>query len=372
MAYPIRLEHVTKIFRGSDKPAVDDLTLEIEAGEFLILVGPSGCGKSTTLRMIAGLESPTRGDIYIGEEKVTYVEPQRRGLTMVFQSYALYPHMNVFNNIAFPLRKMDLSKEEIERRVKEATEILDIANLLERKPRELSGGQRQRVAVGRSIVKDPKAFLFDEPLSNLDAKLRVHMRAELSKLQARLGATTIYVTHDQIEAMTMATRLAIMKDGAIQQVGTPQEVYDNPVNKFVAGFIGSPSMNFLKCLLEMRRDGLHSKTSGFDLRPPERLSASLAMYQDQEVILGIRPEDLIDVGGTGGEIDPNLSFSAKVNLIEPLGHTSYLYLQSGDDEIIARIDPETEVSPGSQMRWTMKPENIYFFDKDTEKAILRR
>ncbi|MDF2929807.1 MAG: ABC-type sugar/spermidine/putrescine/iron/thiamine transport system, ATPase component [Anaerospora sp.] len=283
-------EHIEKKF--GDVIAVNDFNVEINDKEFVVIVGPSGCGKSTSLRMIAGLEKQTGGNIYIGEKLVSDKPPRDRNIAMVFQNYALYPHMNVYDNIAFALKLRNLPNDEIDRKVKEAAEILGITSYLQRKPRELSGGQRQRVALGRSIVREPEVFLMDEPLSNLDAKLRVQMRAEIAKLQARLGITTIYVTHDQVEAMTMADRIIVMKDGVIQQVADPQTLYDQPANQFVASFIGTPPMNFIACKLQKQQDGFHFISESVDVIAPAQWSEKIAAYDGQEVTLGVRPENM--------------------------------------------------------------------------------
>src|SRR5436853_3037941 len=313
----VTVNHVYKIYpaeKGSSVTAVDDVNLEIADREFVVLVGPSGCGKSTTLRMIAGLEEISRGDIYIGERRGNDVAPKDRYIAMVFQNYALYPHMTVYDNMAFGLKMRKFPKPEIAKRVGEAAEILGIQELLKRKPRQLSGGQRQRVAVGRAIVRHPQVFLFDEPLSNLDAKLRVQMRVELKRLHERLETTAIYVTHDQVEAMTLGSRVVVMKDGWVQQVGEPLEIYSKPLNRFVAGFIGSPSMNFIPVTLTDGSGTLFAEASGLKIKVPPQKAQSLMPYKGQGVTLGVRPEDLRVAAGSDS---PDLSFEAVVEVVEP-------------------------------------------------------
>ena len=342
----VTLQDVKKIYRSNneDVVAVSDLDIEIEDGEFLVLVGPSGCGKSTTLRMIAGLESITEGTITIDGEVVNDLEPKERNIAMVFQNYALYPHKSVRQNIGFGLKySSDLSNDEIEQRVEEAAEMMSIPELLDDKPSQLSGGQRQRVALGRAIVREPEAFLFDEPLSNLDAKLRTHMRTEITKLQHDLGVTTIYVTHDQAEAMTMGDRIAVLDGGELQQVGTPNEVYEHPANEFVAGFIGSPSMNFMPMTVE-RRDGTvaivanHDETLSYTI--DDDVAARLPIEPGDSVKLGVRPEDLTVVEQTG-DVDPSRQMEATVRVLEPMGSDNFLSLDLGlgdEEEWVARVD----------------------------------
>ncbi len=359
------LDGVTKQF--GDVTAVRDLTLEAQDGEFLVLVGPSGCGKSTALRMIAGLEDVTRGDIYIGDRRVTDVAPRDRDIAMVFQSYALYPHMSVFDNMAFGLKLRKVPKAEIKRRVQEAAAMLDIETLMERKPRQLSGGQRQRVAVGRAIVREPAAFLFDEPLSNLDAKLRVQTRADLIRLHQRLRTTSVYVTHDQVEAMTMGTRIAVMQAGVLQQLDAPQRLYDEPVNTFVAGFIGSPAMNLLK--LGVRTDGdagtLHR--DDVTVRAPSRYQQALRPYHGREIITGIRPEDLHERPRPGSEDTP---LPARVDVVEHLGSEVYLYVNILGHTQIARVEPDTRTRPDDQITLYAMAEKLHFFDPESERNIL--
>jgi multiple sugar transport system ATP-binding protein len=348
----VTYEHVTKKF-SADTTAVNDLSLEIRDTEFMVLVGPSGCGKSTALRMLAGLEDITSGQIKIDDQVVNEMQPRDRDVAMVFQSYALYPHMSVFDNIAFGLKMRGSPRTEIQARVKEAGRILRLDQLLGRKPRQLSGGQRQRVALGRAIVRQPRVFLLDEPLSNLDAMLRVQTRIELQKMHQRLGTTFIYVTHDQVEAMTMGDRIAVMKDGVLQQVAPPREIYDQPVNVYVAGFIGSPRMNFLPVTISDR----HVKASGFELDMPKAPGVARGM-------LGIRPEHLVPkVSGDDAVID------LKVEVLEVLGSDQYLYGRVGSDDIIARVDPELKVSVGDRVRLGLNMQRLHLFEADTEKAV---
>jgi multiple sugar transport system ATP-binding protein len=360
----VTLEQVSKMF--DQVTAVRDVNLTVNDKEFVVLVGPSGCGKSTTLRMVAGLEEITAGTIKIGERVVNDVPPKDRDIAMVFQNYALYPHMSVYDNMAFGLKLRKFPKQEIQQRVQEAAEILGIQELLQRKPRALSGGQRQRVAVGRAIVRKPQVFLFDEPLSNLDAKLRVAMRAELKKLHDRLQATVIYVTHDQVEAMTMGDRIVIMKDGLIHQVGAPLEVYAHPQNQFVAGFIGSPSMNFVVCTVAGKDGQLCFSHPGFTLPVPSSRAKALAGYKDKPVTVGIRPEDLHEATPQ----DPAASvFEAMVEVVEPIGHEIYLDVMVGPAEIIARVSPDTPVKVGQKIKLSATTEKLHAFDQQTEKAI---
>ncbi|MFC0558827.1 ABC transporter ATP-binding protein [Halalkalibacter alkalisediminis] len=361
----IRLENVYKIYDG-DVTAVTDFNLKIEDKEFIVFVGPSGCGKSTTLRMIAGLEEISKGDLYIGDRRVNDVAPKDRDIAMVFQNYALYPHMNVYDNMAFGLKLRKFKKEEIDRRVKEAAKILGLTEMLDRKPKAMSGGQRQRVALGRAIVRDPQVFLMDEPLSNLDAKLRVQMRAEIGKLHQRLQTTTIYVTHDQTEAMTMATRIVIMKDGFIQQVGTPKEVYDNPDNVFVGGFIGSPAMNFLNGKLG---DGVFT-LGDVKIKIPEGKMKLLKErgYAGKEVILGVRPEDIHDEL-LFLEASPETQIEATIEVAELLGAESYLYSKVAGQDFIARVDARSDVKNGEKVQLAFDMNKVHFFDTETEKRI---
>jgi len=338
--------------------AVKDVNLEIKDKEFLVLVGPSGCGKTTTLRMVAGLEEITAGEIRIGERVVNDLPPMDRDIAMVFQNYALYPHKSVFANMAFGLQMRDYPKDEIQKRVREAAEILGIEALLERKPRQLSGGQRQRVAVGRAIVRHPEVFLFDEPLSNLDAKLRVQMRVELKRLHERLETTAIYVTHDQVEAMTLGTRVVVMKDGLVQQVGEPLELYGRPANKFVAGFIGSPAMNFVE--VSLSGDGRWAECQGMRLQVPERLHR----LGGKRVTLGVRPEALRLVNGAEAHC-----LATEVDVVEPLGNEILLNFRAGGVPMVARVDPGTRVRAHDAVRFTLDPARLHFFDPQSEAAL---
>lgn len=365
----VLLRDITKRF--GNVTAVDNISLDIHDREFIVLVGPSGCGKSTTLRMVAGLEEITAGQISIGDTVVNDVPPKDRDIAMVFQNYALYPHMDVYNNMAFGLKLRKFPKDQIDRRVKEAAKLLGIENLLDRKPKALSGGQRQRVAVGRAIVREPKVFLMDEPLSNLDAKLRVQMRTELSKLHNRLQTTIIYVTHDQTEAMTMGDRIVVMKDGHIYQVGAPLEIYNYPNNMFVAGFIGSPAMNFLDVVLKKEGEVYTVDAKTFSMEIPADKAASikdLGKYAGKHVILGIRPEDIEDAAMVGG--DPRFSvMEADVDVTEPMGAEVYVYFSTGENTFIARLDAATTAKDGSKLKVGFNMGKIHLFDKDTEEVI---
>ncbi|MEC0127274.1 MULTISPECIES: ABC transporter ATP-binding protein [Paenibacillus] len=368
----VRLEHIFKKYPGSDKATVVDINLDIKDKEFLVLVGPSGCGKSTTLRMIAGLEEISEGKLYIGDRVVNDVAPKDRDIAMVFQSYALYPHMSVYQNMAFGLKLRKVKKDEIDKRVREAAKILDIEHLLERKPKALSGGQRQRVALGRAIVRDPQVFLMDEPLSNLDAKLRGQMRAEITKLAKRLETTVIYVTHDQIEAMTMGDRIVVMKDGIIQQAASPEELYNHPANLFVAGFIGSPTMNFISGKLAEQGTSLHFVAPGVDVEIPQGKAQVLKSrgYIGKEVILGVRPEDIHEEP-VFLEASPNSVFSTHVDVTENLGHEMLLYLSGvGNDTTIARVDGRSNTRDGSTVKMAIDMNKVHIFDKETEVNVL--
>ncbi len=356
------LEHITKNF-GS-VTAVRDFNLTVHDGEFTVLVGPSGCGKTTTLRIVAGLEEQSSGSVYIGGRKVDDLSPKDRNIAMVFQNYALYPHMNVFDNMAFGLRLRHTPPDEIRRRVNEAAEILGITPFLKRLPRELSGGQRQRVALGRAIVRRPAVFLMDEPLSNLDAKLRTQMRMELLKLYQRLGSTVIYVTHDQVEAMTMGTRIVVMKDGEIQQVAPPQELYDHPANMFVAGFIGSPPMNFLPARLRQDGGRVVAAGDGFQVTlPPEKA----ALCNAADVVVGVRPEHIVvDDGSVPLSVDG--TFEAVVDVVEPLGHEVYLHLAVGGHTVTARVGPAGIRKPGESVRVAFDINAVHAFHPDTGVA----
>jgi multiple sugar transport system ATP-binding protein len=409
----VTMENVTKVF-GEDVVAVKDMNLDIPDGEFVVFVGPSGCGKSTALRMIAGLEDITSGKVFIGDQVVNDLPPRQREIAMVFQNYALYPHMNVRENMAFPLKLRKMDKDEISRRVEEAATILGIENFLDRKPKALSGGQRQRVALGRAIVREPKAFLMDEPLSNLDAKLRVQMRTEIAKLHNRIGVTTIYVTHDQTEAMTMADRIVVLKDGLVQQIDSPQRMYDRPENVFVAGFIGSPAMNFIQAHLEKENGGYVVKfgNTSLSLTQEEIGEAKEKGYDpDQfsgkDVVLGVRPEDIEDAGteaaaAVGGAEGPN-AIEVEAQVIESMGSEKYIYFDVGKEQhvhlqsvaemtdevgggadeeasgesaedttgelMVARVAPESEAREGETMRLVIDSTKVHLFDPETEKAI---
>ena len=360
----LSLRHIYKKYPGG-VTAVSDFNLEIKDKEFLIFVGPSGCGKSTTLRMIAGLEEITEGELFIDDRLVNDVAPKDRDIAMVFQNYALYPHMTVFENMAFGLKLRKTPKEEIKRRVEEAARILDIAHLLDRKPKALSGGQKQRVALGRAIVRYPKVFLLDEPLSNLDAKLRAQMRTELTKIHKKVGTTFIYVTHDQVEAMTMASRIVVMKDGIIQQVDTPQNLYNYPCNKFVAGFIGSPQMNFVNVKVE--KDAAGSVLVFGDYRIPVNKPELLA-YVGKEVIMGIRPED-IHAEESFLAISDASNIEAKVDLAEMMGSEIYLYLTCFGQKLVARVPSRTGIRAEDVAKLALDVNKIHVFDAETEAII---
>jgi multiple sugar transport system ATP-binding protein len=348
------LKSLTKSFENVSSPVVDDVSFEVKDREFMVLVGPSGCGKSTTLRMIAGLEDPTRGEIYIGGENVTPIPPKDRDIAMVFQNYALYPHLNVYENLAFSLKLRKHDKEDIRQRVEKAAEILGIHVLLKRRPKELSGGQRQRVALGRAIVREPKVFLFDEPLSNLDAKLRVQMRTEILKLHHQLNSTMIYVTHDQMEAMTMGDRIVILKDGVVQQIDEPMKLYNHPVNKFVAGFIGSPAMNFIE--LEMRESGLGFGDIAF---PISQLPGGTAVSRIK--YLGIRPEKLKFIDN--GNLD--IAFDAVVEVSEKMGHETLHYLKLNQFSLVLReMGKRAGIKPGSVLEAGFNLEDCHLFDEE--------
>jgi len=360
----VEIKGVSKVYDGGVR-AVENANITVEDKEFVVLVGPSGCGKSTTLRMVAGLEEITEGELYIDGELMNDIPPKDRNIAMVFQNYALYPHMSVYENMAFGLRIKKVPKDEIDRRVKDAAKILDIEKLLDRKPKALSGGQRQRVAVGRAIVRNPKVFLFDEPLSNLDAKLRVQMRAELSGLHLRLNATMIYVTHDQVEAMTMANKIVVMKDGLVQQIGSPLHLYNYPQNKFVAGFIGSPPMNFLTVKV-LEEGGLILLDEGsFKIKPDSSHADYLKNYVGKEVFFGIRPEDMNYVQNEDGN-----SFAVKVTVVEPLGADIHLWLTTGTQPLVARTEPHHNFTVGDTARFAPRMDKARYFDKETELAIL--
>lgn len=365
----LSLKHIYKVYEGN-VTAVKDFNLEIEDKEFIIFVGPSGCGKSTTLRMIAGLEDISQGEISIDGKVVNDVAPKDRDIAMVFQNYALYPHMTVEENISFGLKLRKMPKDEIEKKVKDASKILDIEHLLDRKPKALSGGQRQRVALGRAIVREPKVFLMDEPLSNLDSKLRVQMRTEISKLHKRLQTTFVYVTHDQTEAMTMGTRIVVMKEGVVQQVASPQTLYNNPDNIFVASFIGSPQMNFITGVVIEEMSKLYIKIEGDKILLPESKAILLKEqgYIGKEIIMGIRPEDIKDdedyIKGNEQSI-----FNGLIDVVELMGAESYIYMKKGNVDLTARVNGSTKLKSGQNTKFAIVTEKIHIFDKTTEFAI---
>jgi len=361
----VELKKIGKVYEGNVR-AVDDANITINDKEFVVFVGPSGCGKSTTLRMIAGLEDITDGELFIDGKLMNDVPPKDRDIAMVFQNYALYPHMTVYENMAFGLKIRKLPKDEIDKRVKEAARILDIEKLLDRRPKQLSGGQRQRVAVGRAIVRNPKVFLFDEPLSNLDAKLRVQMRAEIIELHDRLDATMIYVTHDQVEAMTMGTKIVVMRDGKVQQIGSPLYMYNQPINKFVAGFIGSPPMNFLNVKVVDEGGSVAIDEGSFKLMVAAAHADLLKPYVGKEVTFGIRPEDLPYVeNGSGGN-----RINAKVTVVEPLGAEIHLYANTKAHSMVARVPPHHVFKMGDEVAFAPVMEKARFFDRETELSII--
>jgi multiple sugar transport system ATP-binding protein len=362
----VMYQNVSKKF--GDLEIIKKLNITVEDKEFLVLVGPSGCGKTTALRLLAGLEEITDGEIKIGDRVVNDVAPKDRDIAMVFQSYALYPHLSVYDNMAFGLKLRKTPKDEIKKRVNDAAQILDITHLLDRKPRQLSGGQRQRVAVGRAIVREPKVFLFDEPLSNLDAKLRVQMRAEISKLHQRLQTTFIYVTHDQTEAMTMATRIAVINKGLLQQLDTPQALYDKPNNLFVAGFIGSPAMNFFPAKLSVTGGKVIVNTDSFKVQIPDALSGPYKILDGKNVIFGIRPENIHDPDFA----PPNIvgeRVNVKVDVTELMGNETLLYLLNGKNTFIARVDPRSKKRIGDDMQVIFDMDKFHIFDASTEEAV---
>ena len=360
----IVLSNLNKQYGGMQH-AVKDVSLRIGDKEFITLVGPSGCGKSTTLRMIAGLEAITSGEIWIGGTLVNDLPPRDRDVAMVFQNYALYQHMSVYDNLAFGLRNKKVPEPQIKRAIDGAAEILGLESLMQRKPRQLSGGQQQRVALGRCIVRNPKVFLFDEPLSNLDAKLRMQMRLEIKRLRTRVPTTSVFVTHDQVEAMTLGDRVVVMKDGYIQQCGTPLEVYGEPANRFVAGFIGSPSMNFLEVAISAENDGLVARASQFKARVSERHKAALAPWKDKTVILGVRPEHL-----RVNDPDADAICTVEVEVIEQLGSEIVLDTRVGTLHLmVSRVDPQLHLAEGEAVRLSANSEQLHFFDPQTELAI---
>ena len=365
----LSLSHINKTYPNGFQ-AVKDFNLEIEDKEFIIFVGPSGCGKSTTLRMIAGLEEISGGTLKIGDKVMNDVEPKDRDIAMVFQNYALYPHMTVYDNMAFGLKLRKVPKDQIDKAVREAARILDLDKLLDRKPKALSGGQRQRVAMGRAIVRNPKVFLMDEPLSNLDAKLRVQMRIEISKIHQRLGATIIYVTHDQTEAMTLGTRIVVMKDGVVQQVDTPQHLYEQPGNLFVAGFMGSPQMNFLDAQIAEKGSDLVAKIGEYEVVVPAAKAKALkdGGYVGKTVVLGIRPEDIHD-SQMFIEASPSAPMTSTVKVYELLGAEVFLYFDVNGTQVTARVDPRTNSKTGDTIKFAFDMEKSHFFDKETELVI---
>ncbi len=377
----VTFDKVVKRYSG-DVLAVKDLTMEVKDKEFLVLVGPSGCGKSTALRMIAGLEEISDGTISIGDRVVNNVAPKDRDIAMVFQNYALYPHMNVFDNMGFALKLRHMPKAQIKERVDAVADSLGIKHLLERKPRALSGGQRQRVALGRAIVREPQVFLMDEPLSNLDAKMRVSTRAEINKLHQRLQTTTVYVTHDQVEAMTMGDRIAVMKDGILQQLDTPQRLFNNPVNMFVAGFIGSPAMNLFNLTVEQVNSDAYLTSAGtgqdsaIRLRVPDRYRNQMLQYTGKPVVFGLRPQDIHDTHFAKGMLaeDENpedlVKVHTRVDVVEPMGSEVYIYLLNGQNSINARVDARTEVKPGDSIDVSFNMDKMHAFDPDTQQSIL--
>ena len=363
----IELHNIKRVFGST--VALSDVSLEIRDGSFTSLLGPSGCGKSTTLRIIAGLDQPSSGQVLLNGRDVAGLSASERNIAMVFQTYALYPTMKVFDNIAFTLKMHKVHKEEQQKLVNEAAGILGITDLLDRKPKQLSGGQRQRVALARAIVRNPDIFLFDEPLSNLDAKLRVQTRTELVKLHGRLQSTSIYVTHDQVEAMTMGDRIVVMNDGLIQQVGSPLELYDKPVNLFVAGFIGSPAMNFLPCQIVEENDRIFVDTGGFEIMLLESMAAQVKATSEKEFIFGVRPEDITKKGAEEKPSEKNASFKAKVNVIETLGKETYLDITSGENTMTSIVSPNTPVTPHETIDLKINVNKIHLFRKEEGEAV---
>ncbi len=362
----VKLVNVAKKF--GKVQAVEDFTLHIEDGEFVVFVGPSGCGKSTVLRCIAGLEEITSGEIYIGEKLVNDIHPKDRNIAMVFQNYALYPHMDVYENMAFALKQKKVPKQEIDDKVRSSARMLRIDQLLDRKPRELSGGQRQRVALGRAIVRNPQVFLFDEPLSNLDAKLRILMRAELLDLHQKLRTTSIYVTHDQVEAMTMGDRLVVMNQGRIQQLDTPEKLYDYPVNRFVAGFIGSPPMNFIGCRVTKKDGKLYATAEAMNFRIPEEKAGKLGAYIGKDVALGLRPEHILEPLSSAQRVEGE-TFHASVWMVEPLGSEKFVHLRVGTTTLVSKMASHIPLKIGEDGLFVAGMDHAYFFDKDTELVI---
>jgi len=362
------LKGISKLYNNKI-PAVTDINLEVKDKEFVVLVGPSGCGKSTTLRMVAGLEDPSTGKIYVGKQLVNNVPPKDRNIAMVFQNYALYPHMNVYHNMAFALKLRNYSKSDIDKRVKEAAEILGISELINRRPREISGGERQRVALGRAIVRKPYVFLFDEPLSNLDAKRRVQMRTEIHKLHLKIQTTMLYVTHDQTEAMTLGDRIAVMKGGQILQFDTPLSIYDNPVNKFVASFIGSPPMNVLNGRIIKKDEGLYFDEGNFKVKILDHMYPKLDSYIDKEIIFGVRPENIYDkLFASYATVDNTVAVLCDV--LETMGSKNHLYLSTGKHTMIAVVEASNKPSIGSMVEVVFDMKKVHFFDPSTESTIV--
>jgi multiple sugar transport system ATP-binding protein len=364
----VTLRSVTK--KINENVIVNGINLEIKDREFCVLVGPSGCGKTTTLRMIAGLEEITSGEVWIGDALVNAVPPKDRDIAMVFQNYALYPHMTAYQNMAFGLKLRKYPRKDIDARVREAAEILNLTHLLERRPKELSGGQRQRVALGRAIVRKPKVFLFDEPLSNLDAKLRVQMRAEISKLHDRLQTTMIYVTHDQIEAMTMGDRIVVMKDGVILQMDVPLAIYNRPTNKFVASFIGSPPMNFLEMQVDSRNGALWLNEGKFSLKLPTAFEEMVKPYVGKMLTCGIRPEDIMDRRTSSNGVGEGKTATCTIEVVEPMGSEVLLYLSTGKNTLIARAEPQSEAKVNQEIELVFNMEKAHLFDKDTLERLV--
>lgn len=360
----LELKNIYKIYPG-DVVAVKDFNLKIKDKEFIVFVGPSGCGKSTTLRMIAGLEDISKGELYIDGKLVNEMDPKERDIAMVFQSYALYPHMNIYDNMAFSLKLKKIPKDVIDRKVKEAAKVLEIESLLKRKPKELSGGQRQRVALGRAIVRNPKVFLMDEPLSNLDTKLRVQMRREISKLHEDLKTTFIYVTHDQVEAMTMGTRIVVMKEGVIQQVATPEDLYNKPENKFVAGFIGSPQMNFIDTIIKKDGDKLKINISNNEIEIKGEMINKAKDISNREVTLGIRPEDLKMVS-----LDEDYNIEGTVEICELMGSETYVYFHYGEKTLVVKAPGNIRIPNGTKIKVAIDFDKLHIFDKKSERALI--
>lgn len=368
----VKFHHVYKYYKGEPNPSVNDFHLDVADGEFLVLVGPSGCGKSTTLRMLAGLEEVSRGDIYIDGRFTNFVSPKDRDIAMVFQNYALYPNLSVYDNMALGLQLRKVAKHDVELRVNRAAKMLEISHLLGKKPNQLSGGQKQRVALGRALVREPQAFLMDEPLSNLDAKLRTQTRAEIIKMHSQLQTTFVYVTHDQTEAMTMGTRIVVMKDGRIQQVAPPQQLYDEPRNLFVAGFIGTPQMNFLNGAIVQQEGAFYFETRRLKLRIPEAYNRYFksAATNLRHVVLGIRPEHVVcDPDAVGIEAYAGWRFIVAVEMKEQMGSDTYLYGRAGEETLIARADAHTPVRAGDSLQLALRMDKVHFFDQESGVSL---